>query len=48
MSTASQNLGQRLAVLRERLLPPSGYETAFDCFLAEFVGDRSGGQRNLT
>ena len=39
MNSASENLAHHLGILRERLLPPSDYETAFHYFLEEFGGD---------
>jgi len=39
MNSASKSLPRHLAILKERLLPPSDYETAFNYFLEEFGGD---------
>jgi hypothetical protein len=39
MNRASEDPAHHLAALRERLLPPSDYETAFHYFLEEFGGD---------
>jgi hypothetical protein len=39
MNSASQNLPQHLATLRERMLHPKDYELAVDYFLEEFAGD---------
>jgi hypothetical protein len=39
MNRASENPAHHLAVLKERLLPPSDYEKAFHYFLEEFGGD---------
>lgn len=41
MNSASQDFPRHLGELRERMLHPTTYETAFSYFLEEFAGDQA-------